>query len=199
MWLIGVDQVAGDLPYELTCGSHIIGRSRSCDLTIRHPTLSREHARIWRNEHGQVTIKDLESKNGTWVGEVRIQQQPLKPPEIFQLGEIRLSLQLTIPESFHEPSEATRSARGRAADAPQNLLIGSLTPAQRQVFDLIVAGCDEQTVAQRLDRSFHTIHVHLKAIFQKLGVHSRADLLALVLRSQQTAPRKQRPDPPARK
>lgn len=184
MWLISMDQVTGDLPYELTRGSHTIGRSRTCDLVIRDDTLSRQHARIWLGADEQIVLEDLGSKNGTFVNDVRIMQQPVKPKAILRLGEIRIFLSSEEPNGVLDSFEGTKSAR-RDRDRPMaNLPVESLTAAQKKVFGLLVVGHDEPAIARILNRSVHTIHLHIQAIFRKLGIHSRADLLAIVIRSQ---------------
>ncbi len=184
MWLIGIDHVLGDLPYELTCGRHVVGRSRTCDVMIREQSLSRQHARIWLGKQGEVTVEDLHSKNGTFVNEVRVTQQPVQPKSFLRLGDIRILVTLTSPDLVPDFAEETSSAKGYRTGPLAHLPVEILTAAQRQVFDLIVAGCDESAAAKRLNRSFHTIHLHLQAIYRKLGVHSRAELLALVIQSQ---------------
>ncbi len=65
MWPGGT--VAKELPDN---GRVTVGRSRTCDITIDHPSVSREHAVF----HGgrPVDIEDLGSTNGTTVGGVRI-------------------------------------------------------------------------------------------------------------------------------
>jgi DNA-binding winged helix-turn-helix (wHTH) protein len=47
-------------------GSHVIGRDRSASISLRSPTVSREHARVVV-EHGVAMLEDLGSKNGTLV------------------------------------------------------------------------------------------------------------------------------------
>jgi len=60
----------------------IIGRSSECDLRIYDDSLSRQHLRIRPpvDEHGEFTIEDLDSRNGTWVNGERITQQSTCPP-----------------------------------------------------------------------------------------------------------------------
>ena len=53
--------------FEMNRDSLLIGRSPESDIRIPDPSVSRQHARIFR--HGdRYYIKDLESNNGTWVG-----------------------------------------------------------------------------------------------------------------------------------
>jgi len=173
-----------DVTYELTAGSHTIGRSLTCDLTIREATLSRKHARIWRIDQDQITVEDLKSKNGTFVDDMRIQRQPLRTKSILRLGDIRFALYGSEPKVDSENTEETKSVREEKIRPVTRLPVENLSKTQRRVYELIVAGGDELAIAEQLKRSFHTIHQHVQAIFRKLGVHSRAELLAAVIRSE---------------
>jgi len=44
-----------------------IGRSKSCDVVVDHPTVSRTHAALTRNDKGDWTLYDIGSKGGTTV------------------------------------------------------------------------------------------------------------------------------------
>jgi len=59
--------------------------------------------------------------------------------------------------------------------------IDGLTPAQQEVLRLALCGLIEATIAERLGRSWHTVHTHVKAIFKRLEIHSRTELLAIML------------------
>jgi DNA-binding CsgD family transcriptional regulator len=52
----------------------------------------------------------------------------------------------------------------------------------RQTLDCLVAGDSEKQVALRLGLSRHTVHAYIKALHRRLGVSSRAELLALYFR-----------------
>jgi DNA-binding CsgD family transcriptional regulator len=52
-----------------------------------------------------------------------------------------------------------------------------LTPAQRAVYDLLVGGLTEKDAAGQLGVSQETVHNHVRAVYAKLGVHSRSELL----------------------
>lgn len=53
-----------------------------------------------------------------------------------------------------------------------------LTVRERQVARLVAEGCSDSVVSQQLGMSENTVGVHLRRIFRKLGVHSRAELLS---------------------
>jgi len=56
-----------------------------------------------------------------------------------------------------------------------------LTPAERRVLHLLLTGLSEKLIAAELDRSYHTTHECITAIFRKFGVNNRAALMSLWL------------------
>jgi DNA-binding CsgD family transcriptional regulator len=54
----------------------------------------------------------------------------------------------------------------------------ALSQRERDVVALLVEGLDTRAVASRLFISRHTVQDHLKAVFDKVGIHSRRELLA---------------------
>ena len=58
--------------HPLTDAGITIGRSKHCEVVIGLLGLSRKHAKIFASEDGFV-IKDLDSQNGTWVNNERIE------------------------------------------------------------------------------------------------------------------------------
>jgi DNA-binding NarL/FixJ family response regulator len=56
-----------------------------------------------------------------------------------------------------------------------------LTQRHRQVLHLLKTGLSEKEVARALRISPHTVHVYVKAIYKKLKVTSRGELLCLCL------------------
>jgi pimeloyl-ACP methyl ester carboxylesterase/DNA-binding CsgD family transcriptional regulator len=61
---------------------------------------------------------------------------------------------------------------------------GSLTEAERAIAVLVAEGLSNPAIANRLFVSRHTVESHLKHAYAKLGVSSRVELAALVLREQ---------------
>lgn len=74
--------------------------------------------------------------------------------------------------------------RGLAAQQPPPptaaMLHNRLSQTERDVLDLLCQNKTEREVAQHFDRSPHTVHVHVKSIYRKLGVHSRPQLLRMM-------------------
>lgn len=67
----------------------VIGRSRSADVTIGHPLVSRRHCEITQGDDNLLIVEDLGSLNGTYVGDVRIQEPVyLEPGDYLTVGAI---------------------------------------------------------------------------------------------------------------
>jgi DNA-binding CsgD family transcriptional regulator len=60
------------------------------------------------------------------------------------------------------------------------LRLHTLSARQREVAELLMSGPRTDEIAAQLHISQHTLHDHVKAIFAKLGVQGRAELMALV-------------------
>ncbi|WP_197525380.1 helix-turn-helix transcriptional regulator [Pseudobythopirellula maris] len=74
--------------------------------------------------------------------------------------------------------------KGGASHASKGVSLSkayNLTKAEAEVLEHALRGLTEKQIAEQLDRSHHTIHSHLKRIYKRFGVTSRAELLALAL------------------
>src|SRR4051812_46411222 len=76
-----------------------------------------------------------------------------------------------------DPSSAARTSyRARAVRLP--VPEPDLSPRMRQTLQHLLAGDSEKQIASRLHVSAHTIHVYVKAVYERLSVTSRGELLA---------------------
>ncbi len=65
--------------------SVMVGRDRTCTIVLSHPAVSRRHARI--TVAGQVPVlEDLQSANGTYVNNNRVDRVVLKAGDIVRFG-----------------------------------------------------------------------------------------------------------------
>lgn len=108
-----------------------IGRSSMNDLPISDKMLSRQHARIVKDDDGGLVVEDLGSRNGTFLnGERLAGPQPIKPGDRITLGGVTLKLE----------SESTTRVRIEAGgtDALDNTILkasAELLRAQHQETD----------------------------------------------------------------
>lgn len=64
-----------------------------------------------------------------------------------------------------------------------------LTTRQLQVMSLVVEGCPNKIIADRLALAEPTVKMHLSAIFKKLNVHNRSAAIAAVANNQIALPK----------
>jgi DNA-binding NarL/FixJ family response regulator len=72
------------------------------------------------------------------------------------------------------------SARGRRGEA-------TLTKREEEVLGLLAEGLAQDAIAERLSISSKTVGTHIEHILRKLGVHSRAQAVALAYRDELVA------------
>lgn len=75
----------------------VIGRAPDCDLLLQHESISRQHARVSREDDGWV-LRDLGSKNGSRVNTFHVTDQVLRNGDRLDLGTIRMYVEIG-PES----------------------------------------------------------------------------------------------------
>lgn len=88
--LRGVSGSAFGKMYGIT-GSMSIGRSAECDISIPVEEISRRHALVKPNAEG-LQVEDLDSSNGTYINNKRVQSGQLLPGDELRLDQVRLIL-----------------------------------------------------------------------------------------------------------
>jgi DNA-binding winged helix-turn-helix (wHTH) protein len=82
--------IMGGHEYPLREGNNILGRGDGCQVVINSHTVSRHHARV-RVGAGIALCSDLGSKNGTYVGGMRVRGiMRLNDGDVIQVGDAKL-------------------------------------------------------------------------------------------------------------
>jgi len=91
------------LPSDVT----VIGRSSNCDLYIRLTSVSRKHCQLSRQE-GVLKVRDLGSRNGTYLNGKRIDEAEVKAGDSIKVGPLTFVLQIDgQPKDINIPGPAT--------------------------------------------------------------------------------------------
>ncbi|MEM7456780.1 MAG: FHA domain-containing protein [Planctomycetota bacterium] len=73
-----------------------IGRDPQHEVCIDHDSISRTHCRLALNSHEALTLRDLNSMNGTYVNDEKLSRPVvLKPGDVFQCGGVLLAVEIT--------------------------------------------------------------------------------------------------------
>ncbi|MGK4004174.1 sigma 54-interacting transcriptional regulator [Sorangium sp. So ce1036] len=75
----------------------VIGRAPPSQVRIQDTSLSREHARFTASG-GVITVEDLQSTNGTWVGGARVERAEIRSGDSVMLGSVLVSVRVLTPE-----------------------------------------------------------------------------------------------------
>lgn len=111
----------------------VIGRDRDCDVRLDDGRVSRRHARgVF--ERGEWRIEDLDSGNGLYVGDRRVQSAPVKPAATVRLGpdgpQLDLDAELQVGETIILSDYMERYFKDEAGDRP----VGKDTVMIRKAF-----------------------------------------------------------------
>jgi DNA-binding winged helix-turn-helix (wHTH) protein len=75
-------------------GDHVLGRDPDVEILLASPGVSRRHALI-RIAEGRATIRDLGSKNGTFVGDGRVDGlTSLNDGDVIGVGSVKLTVKM---------------------------------------------------------------------------------------------------------
>jgi DNA-binding winged helix-turn-helix (wHTH) protein len=94
-------------------GEHVLGRDVAVSVVLDFPSVSRRHARI-SIARGDATIEDLGSKNGTFLGDRRVEAAPLPlcDGDKLRVGSVALTFRI-----LRSASSTETASRGDRRDA----------------------------------------------------------------------------------
>jgi two-component system, NtrC family, response regulator GlrR len=72
----------------------VFGTSPECDVVLDDAHVSRRHCEL-RLEEGGLVLRDLGSKNGTFVNDVEVRESVLRPGNVVRVGQWQLAVRVT--------------------------------------------------------------------------------------------------------
>jgi transcriptional regulator with GAF, ATPase, and Fis domain len=99
--------------YRLVPGRTVtIGRAATNQIVIKDERASRNHAEVFLTQ-GNWTIRDLESRNGTFVGDRQVKgDYSLQAGDIVRIAQCQLAYVHDLSQAFAEPSSTVRRPAG---------------------------------------------------------------------------------------
>ncbi len=125
----------------ITHWENVIGRSKSSDVTIDFPTVSRNHAVLTRYDDGSWTITDAGSKDGVRVNNRLVQICALKEKDKISIGGVEMQLQ-PISEKQEKRQAQLRTKAASGWDSVANLLMLTILQCL-MVLGFLLAGAEE--------------------------------------------------------
>ena len=110
-WLV----MPGGERVPVTHWENVIGRSKSCDVSIALSTVSRNHAVLTRYDDGSWTITDANSKDGTYVNGERVNICALQDGDVISVGGVKLKLKVITRQQEQLQSQLRTRASGPIA------------------------------------------------------------------------------------
>jgi len=121
-------QLADGRKVPITHWENVIGRSKSSDIQVNVPTVSRNHAVLTRYDDGSWTITDADSKSGTMVNGDRIRIRALNEGDKISIGGVEMEL-IPISQRQEMRQAQLRSRASSGVDSILNLLLLTLLQA----------------------------------------------------------------------
>jgi DNA-binding CsgD family transcriptional regulator len=147
-----------------------VGNDADNDVAFEaDPTVSRMHAVLERYAAGW-SIRDLGSRNGTYVNGTRIwQEQPLRHCDEVQIGAARLVYHSTRPRS-PGTQDADQGAHPDLTRREREVLEQLCRPALSP--EAFVQPASNRDIAAALGISEDAVRQHLRSLHDKFGIHA---------------------------
>jgi len=108
--------------FALPASVTVIGRRQECDLCIPLMVVSRRHCQINQDE-GKLRVRDLGSRNGTYVNGQRVEEAELSAGDEIRIGPLQFCVQIDgVPGGDSDilaPPEHIAEAEEAASEAPE--------------------------------------------------------------------------------
>ena len=130
----------------LTHWENVIGRARSCDISVSDKNMSRNHGLLIRDEEGNWTFRDLGSVNGTWLSSGETPEESYKDyrTKVYSMRNAYLDY-MAESEPEHASNEFIQISKGKGIEAPAiSLEYGDVLRAGLTEFTLLPTSLEEK-------------------------------------------------------
>ncbi len=104
--------------FSVASDNTIIGRRHDCDLCIPLMVVSKRHCQLNQNKEA-VKIRDLDSRNGTFLNGKRINETTVKPGDYIRIGPLTFLLQIDGEPEKIVPPKPKQAKPKPAAKVPR--------------------------------------------------------------------------------
>ena len=139
-----------------------VGRDPACHVVLDDPEVSAVHLEVSSDDNG-IRVRDVGSKNGTFVGDVRIHDAHLTSPQRVRAGSSSFEVVPGTAETVQLSSE-TSFGPLVGASAPMRALFERLTKAARTDLTVLVLG-ETGTGKELVARALHEAGPRARAPF----------------------------------
>lgn len=120
-----------------------VGRAPTSQIVVKDDRCSRNHVEVFLSS-GQWTLRDLDSRNGTMVGQQVVRGDwPLKPGDVIRIGHTQLIFVHKLSDAFGAAADGSTVMRRPVPEKPQR------PGADAEDDSSVLAPCEPTTITHR--------------------------------------------------
>ncbi|MDO8643554.1 MAG: sigma 54-interacting transcriptional regulator, partial [bacterium] len=123
----------------------LIGRTRSADLLLSDPFTSEKHAEIF-SKGGLFYLRDLHSRNGTYINDYKISERELPPNGTLRFGRLSFSYHIETPVKELPEQIPGYSFSSKNSSCPSQMIVGNSLPFNKTIAKLKTIAPSNDTV-----------------------------------------------------
>jgi DNA-binding NtrC family response regulator len=139
---------------EIGADTQVVGRNEACDLVLDDRKVSAVHMELVATERG-VRVRDLGSRNGTFLGDTRIGEVYLMKPTAISIGDSYMEFQPSNPEHVDVPEQAEFGPLVGTSAVMRSVFdkLAKASPTELTVLVTGETGCGKELVAAAIHQA----------------------------------------------